>query len=179
MTVCTRCPRYRRPVSPSGPIPARVMFIGECPSTSEDAEDRPFCGKTGIEFDRTYLPILGLPRSDVYVTNAVLCSRKDYSNPSPIDADCCAGIHLGITLSKVQPTVVVPMGAVACSLWPSINLPLDHGLPMVGQWGSWRGVLFPSYHPSAGIHSSGFMIPLQADFAALAKFLRKLDTVAP
>src|SRR5262249_17967125 len=133
------------------------------------------CGKTGIELNQTYLPILGLPRSDIHVANAVLCSRKDYSNPEPADAWSCAGMHLGPLLARVQPEILVPMGQIACSLFPGIRLNLDHGLPCVGKWGAWSGIVWPSYHPSAGLHSSGFMIPLQTDFAALREFLRKLD----
>jgi uracil-DNA glycosylase family 4 len=145
----------------------------------EDKLGIPFTGKTGAELDNTYLPILGLPRSDIHVCNAVLCSRLDYSNPEPADADSCMGIHLGPLLEQVRPTIIVPMGAVACSLWPEINLNLMHGLPMEVRWGAWRGVLWPCYHPSAGIHQSSFMIPLQTDFANLKEFLRRLDASNP
>ena len=176
LPLCSRCPKYRRPVPPSGPTPCRLIFIGECPSTEEDRVSTPFQGKTGLELNNTYLPILGLPRSEVFVMNSVMCSRKDYSNPEPIDADSCMGLHLGTILNTVCPTVIVPMGAVACSLWPHIDLTRDHGLPMVGKWGAWSGVLFPMYHPSAGIHATSFMIPLQSDFHALKQFLKKLDT---
>lgn len=85
------------------------------------------------------------------------------------------GIHLAPLLELVRPTIIVPMGAVACSLWPEINLNLMHGLPMEGRWGAWRGVLWPCFHPSAGIHSAGYMIPLQTDFHNLRTFLSRLD----
>jgi uracil-DNA glycosylase len=85
------------------------------------------------------------------------------------------GIHLGPLLQEVRPEIIVPMGAIACSLFPNINLNLDHGLPCVGKWGAWEGVCFPTYHPSAGIHASSFMIPLQADFHTLQLFLHRLD----
>lgn len=174
--LCSRCPRVRPPVTSSGPSPARVLFIGECPSYHEDKQGCVFVGKTGIELDYTYLPILGIPRSEVYVTNAVLCSRLNYANPEPEDAVCCARVHLAPLLAVVKPEIVVPMGAVACALFPEINLNLDHGLPCVGSWGAWEGVVWPMYHPSAGIHATSFMIPLQADFAGLREFLRRLDS---
>lgn len=177
MTRCPRCPHvnHRHPVPPSGPIPARLLLLGECPSYYEDKHGECFVGKTGQELDHTYLPILGLPRSDIHVANAVMCSRLDYSNPDAVDTDCCAGAHLGPLLQSVKPEVLVPMGQIACSLFPHINLNLDHGLPCIGKWGAWRGVIWPSYHPSAGLHTTSFMIPLQADFAALKEFLRRLD----
>jgi len=128
-----------------------------------------------MELNNTYLPILGIPRSQVFVMNSTMCSRKDYSNPEPIDAESCMGAHLGPILAQVQPEVIVPMGAVACSLWPEIDLNRDHGLPVVGKWGAWRGVLWPCFHPSAGLHATSYMIPLQNDFHALKLFLSRLD----
>ena len=172
---CSLCPNYRRPVPSSGPTPCRVMFLGEAPGRSEDETGEPFCGKTGIELNQTYLPILGLPRSEVYVANAVQCSERDYSNPTAAAAWSCAGMHLAPLLEKVKPEILVPMGQVACSLFPEINLNLDHGLPCVGKWGAWKGCVVPMYHPSAGLHQTSFMIPLQQDFAALREFIRRLD----
>lgn len=175
MNRCSLCPHHRRPVPPSGPIPARLLFLGECPGRDEDKNGEPFCGKTGVELNQTYLLILGIPRSDIHVANAVCCSRKDYSNPTPEEAASCAGTNLGLLLQSVRPEILVPMGQIACSIFPDINLTLDHGLPCVGKWGAWEGVVWPMYHPSAGLHATSFMIPLQQDFAALKQFLRKLD----
>lgn len=177
MNPCSRCPRrttHRAPVYPTGPIPARVMLLGEQPAREEDYKGEPFRGRTGKELDATYLPLASLPRSEVYIMNARQCSTADYSNPEPIDADSCMSLHLGPTLAQVQPQVLVPMGAVACSLWPEINLNLDHGLPSIAKWGSWEGILFPSFHPAAGLRATGFMIPLMQDFKTLGDLLRRL-----
>ena len=174
LTPCLTCPRIRRIVQPDGPVPCRTMFIGECPAREEDREGIPFSGKTGKELDGLYLPLANLPRSSVFITNAVLCSRPDYSNPTDADAQVCAGTHLGAILAEVRPTVLVPMGAVACFLWPEINLNMDHGLPRWGTWGSWSGVLWPMYHPSAGLRQTGYMIALTGDFDKLGKFVRGL-----
>ena len=174
---CSLCPRHCLPIPPSGPTPSRLLFLGEAPSTAEDRDGIPFCGKTGDELNQTYLPILGVPRSSIFVTNVCLCSRRDYSNPDYASALSCANTHLGPTLARVKPEVIVVMGAVACSLWPEISLNLDHGLPCAGKWGAWRGIVWPMYHPSAGIHATSFMIPLQTDFAALKEFLRRLDNL--
>jgi DNA polymerase len=170
---CSLCPHHRPPVPPSGPTPARLLFLGECPGRDEDKNGEPFCGKTGVELNQTYLLILGIPRSDIHVANAVQCSRKDYSNPTPAEALACASVHLAPLLAQVKPEVLVVMGAIACSLF-DINLNLEHGLPCVKKCGAWVGVCFPMYHPSAGLHATSWMIPLQADFAALKKFLGSL-----
>ena len=176
---CSLCPRlpYRRPIHPDGPIPCRVMLLGEAPATEEDRNNCPFSGKTGIELNNTYLPILGLPRSEVLIFNACACSQPDYSNPTPEQAMACASVHLGPLLALAKPEVLVPMGAVACSLFGEgqINLNMDHGIPQEGRWGAWRGVVWPMYHPSAGIHATAYMIPMMQDFHNLKKFLKQLE----
>lgn len=174
LTPCLTCPRIRRIVQPDGPIPCRTLFLGEAPHRDEDREGFPFAGRTGHELDQLYLPLAMLPRSSVFICNAVACSRPDYSNPTPADALTCAGTHLGHILHEVRPTVIVPMGAIACSLWPGIRLDMDHGLAQWQTWGSWSGVVFPMYHPSAGMHQTGYMIALTGDFDRLGKFLKGL-----
>jgi hypothetical protein len=73
------------------------------------------------------------------------------------------------------------MGATACSLIPKIELDKDHGYPI---WvedsdegsreflGGWEGWVVPMYHPAAGLHDTGMMIPLLDDFERLGKWLR-------
>lgn len=175
MTRCSLCPRVRKPVPSDGPSPCRVLFLAEAPSYREDQQLCPLVGKTGVEFNQTYLPILGLPRSSVHITNARLCSELDYANPTPAQALSCSSVHLGPLLAQVQPQVLVPMGQVACSLFPEIDLNLHHGIPMPGKWGSNKFVLFPMFHPSAGLHATGYMIPLTQDFEGLRRLLEELD----
>lgn len=175
---CSLCPgpsTGRPRILPDGPIPAQIMAIGEQPARDEDRHGRPFAGRTGREFDELYLPISGLCRSDIMVYNARPCSTADYSNPEPIDALTCSNIFLGPLLTQVQPLIVIPMGAIACSLFTEVDdLNLQHGKPLPGQWGPWRGILFPMYHPSAGMHSTGYMISLTTDFDALGTLVRDL-----
>ena len=151
------------------------MLLGEAPHVDEDRQGIPFCGKTGMELNNVYLPILGLPRSEVLVFNSCACSQPDYSNPTPEQALVCSSVHLGPLLNEVRPEVVVPMGAVACSLFGEMNLNVDHGIPRESKWGGRKFVLWPMFHPSSGLHASAMMIPLMADFHALKKFLRLLD----
>lgn len=176
MNPCFKCPRIRGIVPPTGPKPARVMLIGEGPSYEEDRVKIPFSGKTGLELRGTYLPILGLPASDIFITNASLCSQKGYVNPTPEQAMACASVHLGQQMMEVRPEVVVPMGAVACSLFPEIeSLALQHGRAITGKWGAQEFILFPCFHPSAGLRATGYMIAMMQDMDDLRKLLHNLD----
>jgi uracil-DNA glycosylase len=168
--LCTRVPG-RGPIPFEGPIPARVLFLGECGAYHEDKLRRPFVGQTGDEFTYTYLPLSNLPRSEVYIANIVRCSRADYSNPKPKHAECCSSVFLGLLLAEVKPEIIVPMGAVACSVFGKFNLNMHHGIPRPAKYGGWEGTLFPMYHPSAGLHSTSYMIPLMQDFTELGRIL--------
>lgn len=175
---CSACPHlpYRHPIPSTGPKPCRVLLLGEAPHVDEDRLGIPFAGKTGIELNETYLPVLGLPRSGVHVFNVCACSQPTYDNPTPEQAMACSSVHLGALLHEVQPEVIVAMGAVACSIFGlGINLNMDHGIPLEARWGSWHGVLWPTYHPTAGIHATAYMIPLMQDFANLKKFLKECE----
>lgn len=176
MKPCHACPRIRGIVPPIGPRPARVMLIGENPSYEEDRRKEPFTGKTGIELRGTYLPILGIPASEIFITNACLCSMKGYVNPTKEQAMACASVHLGQQIAEVQPEIIVPMGAVACSLFPEIeSMALQHGRAIPGRWGAHRFILFAMFHPSAGLRATGYMIAMMQDMDDLRKLLQKLD----
>jgi uracil-DNA glycosylase len=180
MTRCSICPcvKGRNPILPSIPLdlptPCPVLFIGEAGAKTEDLEGTPFCGATGTELNLQYLPIAGLTRLQVPVCNAVYCSQPTYRNPKPEEAAICSGRHLMPLLERLEPQVIVTMGAVAASLFPGINLNLHHGIPQKGRYGSWEGIVYPSYHPAAGLRSTAYMIPLRKDFENLGKLLREL-----
>lgn len=55
-------------VPSEGPIPARVMIVGEAPGAEEEARGRPFIGMSGKELDRM-LHEAGMTRSECFVTN--------------------------------------------------------------------------------------------------------------
>lgn len=176
MIRCALCPKKRNPVPSTGPRPARILLLGEGPSYEEDRRGEPFVGKTGIELTGTYLPILGLPRSEVHIFNASACSTPSYDNPSFAQAASCSAVHLGPLLIEVRPEIIVPMGAVACSIFPEIeSLALQHGRPIAAKWGSWKGILFPMFHPSAGLRATGYMIAMMQDMDDLRKLLASID----
>ena len=101
-----------------GPTAVPVMFVGEQPGDKEDIEGRPFVGPAGQLFDRA-LEDAGIPRSDVYVTNAVKHfkwqargKRRIHQKPSVQEVRACYP-WLDAELSVVQPRFVVALGATA------------------------------------------------------------------
>lgn len=56
------------PVRPDGPVPARVMIVGEAPGEREVQEGKPFVGSSGWELTKM-LSEAGINRNECFVTN--------------------------------------------------------------------------------------------------------------
>src|SRR6058998_3169765 len=70
---CKACPLWKtgtQTVFGEGAAHAEVLFVGEQPGDQEDKQGRPFVGPAGALLDKA-LEDAGIPRDDVYVTNAV------------------------------------------------------------------------------------------------------------
>lgn len=173
---------------PTGPSPCRIMLIGEGPAGDEYKYNRVFAGKTGDEMNDMYLPMSGLDRDDVYITNASKCAglaaSGKFDNPTDDQARACAEYLLPIELREVQPRIVVVMGAIATRavIGDGVDLEMQHGLPMPGgtkyRIPGLPPVVIPTYHPSAGLHDTAWMAALQEDFKTIRE-VRAGRFVAP
>lgn len=67
----------KREVHGHGPIPAKIMIVGEAPGAEEEARGLPFIGASGHELDRM-LGEAGISRSECYVTNVCRVRPPDY-----------------------------------------------------------------------------------------------------
>jgi len=118
---CTRCPLYRHAtqvVPGEGPRMAALMLVGEQPGDSEDRAGTPFVGPAGRMMDKA-LDAAGIPRGEVFVTNAVKHfkfeprgKRRLHKKPNAYEIDRCRW-WLGQELALVRPKVIVALGATA------------------------------------------------------------------
>jgi DNA polymerase len=118
---CRGCPLYARAtqaVFGEGPVPAKVMLVGEQPGDQEDRQGAPFVGPAGGVLDRA-LAEAGIPREAAYVTNAVKHfkwkergPRRIHDKPSWTEQVACRP-WLEAELAAVRPRVVVALGATA------------------------------------------------------------------
>jgi DNA polymerase len=118
---CRGCDLYKHAtqvVFGDGPKGARVMFVGEQPGDQEDRQGEPFVGPAGALLDKA-LADAGLPREDVYVTNAVKHfkweprgKRRIHKKPRVSEVKACRP-WLEAELKAVKPAIVVCLGATA------------------------------------------------------------------
>lgn len=149
-----------------GPIPAKVMIVGEAPGMEESKAGRPFVGQSGKELDRM-LHDAGILRSECFVTNVVRerplnnniehfipVKKQDFKpsmihwNGKVIDPVVKQGVDmLQKEIEAVKPNLLIALGNTA--LWA-----------LTGNTGivSWRGSVLeshynvkvlPTYHPAA------------------------------
>ena len=118
---CTRCHLYKhatQTVFGEGPLDASIMFVGEQPGDQEDLAGRPFVGPAGAVFDEA-LEKAGIPRSEVYVTNAVKHfkfiqrgKRRIHNKPDGGEIEACRW-WLEQERAILRPTLTVALGATA------------------------------------------------------------------
>ncbi|HTI43120.1 MAG TPA: UdgX family uracil-DNA binding protein [Vicinamibacterales bacterium] len=118
---CRGCDLYKtatQVVFGAGPGKARVVFVGEQPGDQEDRQGAPFVGPAGAMLDKA-LEDAGIPRDDVYVTNAVKHfkweprgKRRIHKKPRASEVKACRP-WLEAELRAVKPEIVVCLGATA------------------------------------------------------------------
>jgi uracil-DNA glycosylase len=118
---CTRCPLYKHAaqvVSGEGPSRARIIMVGEQPGDQEDKQGRPFVGPAGNVLEKA-LEDAGIPRDEVFVTNAVKHfkfeargKRRLHKRPNAYEIDQCHW-WLDVERQIVRPELLVALGATA------------------------------------------------------------------
>jgi uracil-DNA glycosylase len=152
---CLACPAGElgtQTVFGEGPAKARLFLVGEQPGNEEDLQGKPFVGPAGKMLDKA-LEKAGVPRSEVYVTNAVKHfsyvwrgKRRLHSKPSVRVVRACRP-WLEAELAAVSPATITCLGATAAQsmMGPKFGVLQNRGKAFESEWGQ----LTVTYHPSA------------------------------
>lgn len=169
---CPDCPKTSPVIGPDGPWNASCLFIGASPGAEDASRGRCFTGYHSQEFNKTYLPLAGLTRDEVRVTNVRKCfDERDDTKLEELNLSC-ANFHLRREIEQQQPQIIVPMGAIANAMMPEININLHHGYPLENT--NWYGVnctTFPMRHPAESMHKAEAFVTLARDFQELGRYL--------
>src|SRR5690349_18511801 len=139
---CRRCELWQhatQTVFGEGPVPARLMLVGEQPGDHEDLEGHPFVGPAGRILAEG-LELASIDREAAFVTNVVKHfrwrpspkgKRRLHEKPTRGNVTAC---HVWIEreLELVQPQVLVAMGATAADalFGKGLSVTRDHGRPI-------------------------------------------------
>ena len=153
---CTACDLYKKgtqAVLGEGPRHAQAFFVGEQPGDQEDLAGKPFVGPAGKVLDEA-LEEAGIPRGEVFVTNAVKHfkweprgKRRIHQKPALGEVKACRP-WLETELALVRPEIIVCLGATAAQslLGPGFRITRDRGRFFETPWAPW---LTATLHPSA------------------------------
>jgi uracil-DNA glycosylase len=157
---CRGCDLYRhatQAVFGEGSTRAKLFLVGEQPGDQEDLQGRPFVGPAGAILDRA-LAEAGIPRRDVFVTNAVkhfkferTPKRRIHQTPTSGEVQACRP-WLFKELETVKPEVLVCLGATASKsvIGPAFRLLRQRGefvaTPLAPK-------VIATYHPSAALRA--------------------------
>jgi len=153
---CRGCDLYRdatQTVFGKGPSSARAVLVGEQPGDQEDLQGVPFVGPAGAVLDRALVDA-GLPRGEVYVTNAVkhfkfvrTPKRRLHQTPNSAEIGACRPWLLA-ELAILEPSVLVCLGASASKalLGDAFRITRDRGRFLES---SYAPRVMATYHPSA------------------------------
>lgn len=112
MSHCPNCPFKDRPCVPGGGNPqAKIALVGRNPGREEARRGEAFTGPSGQLLDLT-LKEVGLARSDLWITNSVLCHLENDEAP-PRQAYQACRERLVQELKTLNPQLVVALGGDA------------------------------------------------------------------
>ncbi|MCX5635805.1 MAG: uracil-DNA glycosylase [Planctomycetota bacterium] len=130
---------------------ARIVFVGEGPGADEDAQGRPFVGRSGQLLDKIIANGMGLKRSDVFICNIIKCRPPDNRDPRLDEIISCMP-YLQRQIELINPEIIVALGAHAAKSLLNNNLPIGQ---LRGQFHEYcTGIdrttikLMPTYHPA-------------------------------
>jgi DNA polymerase len=136
---CDLWARATQTVFGSGPVPARLMLVGEQPGDKEDVAGEPFVGPAGAMLAKA-MEEAGLDRERAFVTNVVKHfkwrptpggKRRLHEKPNQVEIGACLP-WVETELALVKPEALVLLGATAAGalVGPSVSVMRDRGKPL-------------------------------------------------
>ncbi len=177
---CHGCTLYKhatQAVFGEGSTDARVMFVGEVPGDYEDLAGKPFVGPAGRLLDEA-LAAAGIPRGEVYVTNAVKHfkftrrgKKRLHDKPTRYEIEACKP-WLESELEVVAPEIVVVLGATAAQalLGSAFRVTKSRGQALHTGLAKWT---FATVHPAAVLRAPDEEMRHEAK----AEFIRDIQVV--
>ncbi|MDD3295786.1 MAG: uracil-DNA glycosylase [Candidatus Omnitrophica bacterium] len=173
---CQKCPlgaTRTNAVPGQGNLNAKVMFIGEAPGATEDAQGIPFCGKAGGVLDEL-LAIAGLKREEIFIGNILKCRPPNNRNPQEIEIKTCTP-YLDRQIELIKPSVLCCLGNFSTgyimkkfSLGAKVQgITKIHGKIFLSDVAYGKIKIMPLFHPAVVTYDMSKKSVLAEDFRLL------------
>ncbi len=150
---CTRCEpgQSRAKIVPGEGNPnTRVVFVGEAPGADEDAQGRPFVGRSGKLLEKI-INAMGFMRQDIYICNILKCRPPKNRPPKREEIELCLPF-LQRQLEIIQPEIIVALGASAAHALLKTKKPIGELRGKFHEYYTSEDAepikLMPTYHPA-------------------------------
>ncbi len=169
---CTKCRLYqgtRNGVPGEGNPQSEILFVGEGPGGTEDAQGKPFVGAAGRVLTQM-IERAGLKREDVFITNIVKHRPPGNRDPLPDEKEAC-GEYLERQIALIKPVLIVTLGrhSMMTFFGPNAKISQVHG-----SLKPWRDIMaYACFHPAAALHQPRFREALEQDFEGLPRALEE------
>lgn len=161
---CSQCGLQGCPfVPPRNVSQARFAIVGEAPGFEEARSGEPFVGQSG-QLLNALLKQLGVDRSEVHVTNTVLCRPPGNRTPTRAEIDCCRQRLLHELGQMPRLERVLALGKTAMQ-----SLASRYNKTITSQRGQYQPIdgsnlpMMATYHPAAVLRNPGFFDQLRSD----------------
>jgi uracil-DNA glycosylase family 4 len=180
---CTRCRLSlgrTHAVPGEGPVPARILLVGEAPGESEDRSGRPFAGRAGVILNRL-LASIGLSRNEVFITSILKCRPPKNRDPKGDEITACKP-YLDRQIALLRPCIIVPMGRFSSAVImgqfgvAAGRISEIHGQALKVEAPHGPVILFPVYHPAVLTHNPPLRRDLEEDFRRLKEILESISS---
>lgn len=177
---CTLCPLHENAdhvcMMGQGPLPSKIMIVGEAPGAAEDFEGTPFIGPSGKLLD-SMLESVGIDRhEDCYVTNVAKCRPEDNETPTRGQVKICVQSYMGEELVLAQPKFILLLGNSALQgLVGKSGITKHRG----SVWEAKGAQIFATFHPAAVLRNPKYRAMMVSDFERFARLVRGERSAAP
>lgn len=162
----------------TGNTEAKILCIGEGPGYNEDLQGLPFVGQAGKLLDKL-LPLAGLKRKDVFITNIVHHRPPGNRDPEPNEIEAY-GKYLDKIIEIIEPEVILTLGRFSMAKFlPNVFISQVHGKKYEVDWNGKNIIVIPMYHPAASLRNGNILELEKNDFFQLKEILSKMKEDPP
>lgn len=169
---CQLCSLYkqaRNPVPGYGDVNTEILFIGEGPGEQEDIQGLPFVGRSGQYLDYL-LKLIGLDRSQVFITNVVKHRPPGNRDPQPDEIEACKP-YLDHQIAILDPPVIVTLGRFSMARYfPNAKISAIHGKPKYAD----DRAYYPLYHPAAALRNPALRWDMEDDVKRIPEIIAEV-----
>ena len=162
-----------------GNADADVMFVGEAPGRDEDLQGKPFVGRAGRLLDEL-LEEIGMPRSEVFIANVLMCRPPGNRDPLPEEIEECRP-YLMRKIELIEPKMICTLGNFATKLITGSPVGITRvcGRPQRRDLAGLDLTVYPLFHPAAALRSTGTLDQLREHMGQIPALLEQLRPAQP